>query len=75
MSGVIISGSGKTYVESLSVARLMDIVVGNCGHVGIIISGSGMDFADSIGIARLSDQTTGCFRANIMTASGTTFTE
>jgi len=75
VGGVIISGSGKTFAESLNVARIGDIVKANCGHIGIIISGSGIAFADSIGIARLTDQTTGCYRATIVSASGTTDAE
>ena len=75
VSGIIILGSGKTYAESLNVARIGDIVKANCGHIGIIISGSGIAFADNIGIARLTDRTTGCYRASIISASGTTDAE
>jgi len=75
VNGLIISGSGKTYAESLNVARIGDVVCGSCGHTGIIISGSGIAFADSIGIARLMDVTTGCYKASIVSASGTTFSE
>jgi len=75
VSGVIINGSGKTFAESLNVARIGDIVRASCGHTGIIITGSGIAFADSIGISRLSDITTGCYKASIVSASGTTFSE
>lgn len=75
VNGIIISGSGKTYAESLNVARIGDIVRAACGHTGIIISGSGIAFADSIGISRLTDRTTGCYRASIISSSGTTDSE
>lgn len=75
VSGLIISGSGTTFAESLNVARIGDIVRASCGHTGIIITGSGIAFAESIGIARLMDITTGCYKASIVSASGTTFSE
>lgn len=75
VNGIIINGSGTTFAESLNVARIGDIVHASCGHTGIIINGSGIAFADSIGISRLMDKTTGCYKASIVSASGTTFSE
>jgi uncharacterized Zn-binding protein involved in type VI secretion len=72
--GVIISGSGSTFADGNSVARIGDQVLPGCGHVSTIVSGSGVSFADGIGIARIGDAVAGPYVATIVSGSGSTFT-
>lgn len=71
MTGVVASGAGTVNAESSNVARLGDIVLGNCGHTGIIVSSSGTVTAEGALIARLGDSFTGCFSGTIVTGAGT----
>ena len=38
--GTIINGSSNTYCNKLNVARTIDPVLFNCGHMGVIVSSS-----------------------------------
>lgn len=40
MIGVVVIGSPNKSSESLAAARVGDIVIGTCGHIGILIMGS-----------------------------------
>jgi uncharacterized Zn-binding protein involved in type VI secretion len=75
VGGTIITGDAKTRADSLSVARIGDTVLADCGHTGTIISGSGSVFSSSISISRLGDSVTGTYVATIISASGTTFSD
>jgi len=70
MSGTIITGSDNVKVNSLSQARLSDIVIGYCGHPGSIVTASGNVDANSMGAARIGDAVSGCVIGTIVTGSG-----
>ncbi len=73
MGGPIIQGSGDTRTNGLGQARLGDIVVGDCGHVGFIITSSQDVRANGLGVARLGDQiSSGCLTGVIIQGSGDT---
>jgi uncharacterized Zn-binding protein involved in type VI secretion len=58
----------------LGVARIGDIVLGDCGHTGVLVNGSSTVFANGIGLSRLSDTFEGCFEGVLVTGSSNTFT-
>lgn len=76
VGGTIITGSPDTYANNLNIARLGDIVLGDCGHTGSICTCSATVKANGLGIARIGDQVTGCLiDGAIITGSPDTFTE
>jgi len=72
MAGPITTASGNVTTNSLGAARLTDIVVGYCGHVGIIVSGSGDINVNERGRVRVGDTVVGCLTGIISTGSGDT---
>jgi uncharacterized Zn-binding protein involved in type VI secretion len=70
MGGTIVTSSSNTTANSLGVARLTDIVVGYCGHIGIIVSASGDIKVNDLGMARVGDAVVGCLTGIISTGSG-----
>ena len=59
-TGIITSGSSKTYFEMISGARLSDTVVCcGCGQSGNIITGSTITFYDGLPAARVGDSCVG----------------
>ena len=70
MQGIIVSSSGNHVSGILGVARLTDIVMGNCGHYGTIVTGSGKSFTNNLGKARVGDQVSGCTIGQIVTGNG-----
>lgn len=74
MNGIVISCSPSVFCNGLGEARITDLVVGSCGHIGRIISGSGVSFANGLGKARLGDIVTGCTIGKLVTCSPNTFT-
>lgn len=60
MAGPIITFSATTKVNGLGQARLLDGVIGFCGHAGIIISASTDSRCDGRGMARQLDNVIGC---------------
>jgi uncharacterized Zn-binding protein involved in type VI secretion len=69
MQGTILTGAATVNVNGLGAARVSDIIIGYCGHVGIIITGSGTVNGNGLGMARLGDFFTGCFFGTIITGS------
>ena len=74
MTGTIIQGSPNVLTNGLETARLGDIIIGSCGHIGHIITASSSVYANSKGIARLGDSFSGCFKGVIVSGSGNTQT-
>ena len=75
MVGVIIPGPApatKTIVEGKLVARVGDIVLGACGHIGIITTGSSTMNAEGQPVARVGDAFVGDFKGIITKGSSTT---
>ena len=59
-TGIIVSGSSKSFFEMISGARLSDIVVCcACGQSGNIITGSSVTFYDGLAAARIGDSCVG----------------
>jgi len=73
-SGTVMATFPLMTVGNQSVARMYDIVVASCGHVGIIISGSITVTAGNIGLARVNDNFVGCFTGIIVTGALSTST-
>jgi len=69
ITGVIITGSPTTEVNSRRSARLGDIVVGSCGCTGVICTGSNTMYVDGQAKARVGDVTTGCIVSTIVSGS------
>ena len=69
MGGTIITASGDTNANQLGIARLTDIVLGYCGHIGMIVSASGDINVNDLGMARRGDAVAGCLIGAIVTGS------
>jgi len=74
MSGIIIQGSPTVLTNGLPSARLGDIVLGHCGHIGTVITGSATVRANGLPKARLGDAFSGCFFGVISSGSGNVLT-
>lgn len=71
MTGVIITGSPNSISGGASQARLIDTVIGACGHTGVIVTASPNVETNSLGKARVGDSTTGCLIGTIVTGEPT----
>lgn len=69
VEGIIITGSGDSFVNGRQIARVGDKVRANCGHEGIIITGAPTAFFDGRQHARLGDQFKGDFTGLIISAA------
>jgi len=69
MSGPIITASPNRNVNNLGQARLTDLTMGWCGHVGLIVAGSSLADTNNLQDARLTDPTAGCNIGVIVTGS------
>lgn len=74
MSGILVTASPNVNGNSLGGARLTDVMLGACGHVGIMVTGSATVFENSLPAVRLTDYFTGCFFGVVVTGSGNVFT-
>ena len=70
MTGFVITGSGDVSANNLGMARIGDIVIGTCGHVGTIVTGSSVSKANNIGKARSGDLVAGCTIGTLVGGSG-----
>jgi len=70
MTGMIVTGSGTVFSNKLGAARLNDVVLGECGHVGLIAMGSSTIGSNSLPQARITSVFVGCFTGTIVTGSG-----
>lgn len=69
VGGTVVVGSPDVFTNGKPQARLGDVVQADCGHKGTIVTASSTVFANGRGVARLNDSTTGCYVAQIITAS------
>lgn len=74
VGGTIITASKDVITNSRGTARFGDVVKANCGHRGLIATASSKTITNGRGTARLGDMTTGCYIAEIITASTDRFT-
>ena len=65
MIGPIITGSYDTFVNGKRAARLTDLVLGYCGHVGILVTSSNTCSINNLGAVRIGDTFVGCFTGRI----------
>lgn len=71
MQGQILTGSTKCISGNLPQARLTDITIGWCGHLGQIVGGSSTSFAEQLPKARVGDPITGCNIGQVVTGNPT----
>jgi uncharacterized Zn-binding protein involved in type VI secretion len=67
--GYIMAVCPTVLVNSMPIARQMDIVITACGHIGYIVQGSPTVLAKSIPVARMGDMVTGVFSGYIVQGS------
>ena len=67
VSGIIIQGSGNVLAGGLGCAKIGDIVLAGCGHVGIIVSGASTTLVNGINAATMTSPFVGCFVGQIVT--------
>jgi uncharacterized Zn-binding protein involved in type VI secretion len=61
MIGVVITGSEDKQIENNGAARVSDIVMGHCGHIGVIVSGEANVNVDSENQAIVGSSFNGIF--------------
>ncbi len=71
MTGKILTGSPDSQSNILSVGRINDLVIGDCGHTGKIVTGSGSNISNNLGKATIGSQVTGCLIGKIVTGNPT----
>ena len=69
MQGIIITASPRHKSGNLKVARLTDMVIGFCGHIGMIVTASATNKTNSLGKARVGDKVFGCTIGQIITGN------
>ena len=70
--GTIIPSQSHSKCDERSIARMGDIVIFSCGHIGVIVSGSSLDVTVESGAARIGDAIVGCPIGIISTGSSLT---
>ena len=75
VGGTIITGSPDVITNERLTARIGDLVLTDCGHIGYIITGSPNDIANNRLIARIQDKVSNGapYNATIITCSPDTF--
>jgi len=68
--GLIITGSGNTFLTNIASARNTDIVLSFCGHVGILVVGSSNVNVNSLQKTKIGSVFTGVFTGTIITGVG-----
>ena len=71
IGGTIITGSPDVITNEKSTARVGDLVLTDCGHIGMIITGSPTEIANERLVARIGDavETRQPYIATIVTGS------
>ena len=69
MVGVVITASTDKKVENNGAARVTDIVIGKCGHIGVLISGSSMVKSSGLDQTTVTSPFTGCFSGVIVSGA------
>lgn len=70
VGGTIVSGSPDV-TQGLSVARLGDMALTDCGHIGYIVSADETVSVNGLPVARLGDRISDVYEATIVSASTT----
>ncbi len=70
MVGIIITGSTNVSTCHNMQSRIMDIVLGACGHPGIIVTSFSKCSVNNRGAAHVGAIFTGCFNGIIITGCG-----
>jgi len=73
--GFVITCSDDVLTDNLGAARVTDIVMATCGHVGVLVSGSPTTYVDGLPRIRIGDPFVGCFTGVMVTGSSTTFAD
>lgn len=68
MIGKITTGTEVFRLEDLPVARIGDIVTGDCGHTGVIVTGGSFELENQK-VARVGDSFTGVYVGVIVEGS------
>jgi len=69
MCGVVVTGSSDVITNNRPTARIGDVVLGFCGHVGVICSGSPTVKTNNRATARIGDCAVGCLIVTQVTGS------
>ena len=67
--GMVLGRSPNVFANGLPAARLGDIVISYCGHIGTIVTGSSKIFVNGIPAARLGDSFIGTYSGTIIGGS------
>lgn len=75
VGGTIITGSPDVITNDRLTARVNDLVLTDCGHIGYIITGSPNDIANNRLVARIQDKVSNGapYKAEIITCSPDTY--
>ena len=71
MSGIIVTGASKHTTCNSPTARVGDIVLGFCGHVGILVTGCDVNYVENRRRVKIGDVFVGCFTGVIVTGCDT----
>lgn len=71
MGGWIVTASHNAGSEGLNQGRMLDMVIGYCGHPGYVITSSGINSTNSLGKAYVGSMVTGCTLGRVITGSST----
>jgi len=70
MTGTVVGGSSDITANGIGCARVGDVVLGLCGHIGVISSGSGTNVTmNGLEMAVSGSAVTGCLIGTITTGS------
>lgn len=67
MVGMTSSGSFNISISGFPSARILDIVLGGCGHIGLIVSGSSKVKANNRGKSTIGSTFVGAFNGILVT--------
>ena len=67
--GRVVTGSGNIIPNQRLQARINDIVLSDCGHIGVICTGKDNVITNQRPTARIYDRTNGYYVAQIITGS------
>lgn len=73
MVGVVVLGSPNKTSESLAAARVGDIVIGFCGHLGVLVNGSSAVQSTVMQQSTIGSPFVGCFNGVIVEGASPCF--
>ena len=71
MTGFVITGSPNKYIETQPAARITDLVMGYCGHIGILVTGFPTVNVNTLQQCIVGSNFTGVFIGIIVTGAAT----